>query len=142
VRDGVIQAQDDDTSKNAHRHQEPEQQPTGFERRPDSAIQDPMIRLKVGRCTASHNLENRRYRPLTRRKDGTGQKDFHVLPNRTGKDRGKDANDTGEEDRQGEHGHPFGIKRSQVSLPINFDANCDKWIKSSRGLAKNGRDRG
>jgi hypothetical protein len=70
--DGVIQATDDDTLGDAHRHQEPEEQPTSVERRPDGAIQDPMIRLKVGRGTASHHPENRRHRPLTRRKDGTG----------------------------------------------------------------------
>jgi hypothetical protein len=43
---GVIDAQGDHPSGDEHRHQEPEQQPTGFERRPDSAIQDPMIALK------------------------------------------------------------------------------------------------
>jgi len=129
--DGVIQAQDDDTPGDEHGSQEPEQQPTGFKRRPDRAIQDTMIRLKVGRCTASHNLENRRHCSFPRSKDGTGHKDFHVLPNRSGKDGGKDSNDTGEGDRQGEHGPPFSLKRTWVSLPINFDANCDKWIKSS-----------
>src|SRR5262249_18459014 len=87
--------------------------------------------LKVRRGTASHHLENRRDCPLPRRKDSTGQQDFHVLANRSGKDGGKDANDTGEGDRQGEHSHPFRAKRTWVSLPINCDANSDKWIKSS-----------
>ena len=68
---------------------------------------------------------------LTRSEDGTGQQDFHVLPNGSGKDGGKDSNDTGEGDRQGEHGHPFSMKRTWVSLPINCDSNCDKWTKSS-----------
>jgi hypothetical protein len=54
-----------------------------------------------------------------------------VWPNRSGKDGGKDSNNTGEGDRQGEHGPPFGIKRTQVSLPIKFNSNGDKWTKWS-----------
>ena len=46
--DGVIEAKDDDTAGDAHRHEEPEEQPTGGERRPDGAIEDTMIRLKAG----------------------------------------------------------------------------------------------
>jgi hypothetical protein len=94
-------------------------------------MQDTMIRLKVGRGTAAHNLEHRRHRPLPRSKDGAGEEDFHVLPHRAGKDGGQDANDTDKGDRQGEHGLPFGLKSIRVSLPIKFDANCDKWTKSS-----------
>ena len=136
--DGVLQAQDDDAPGAEHGSQEPEQQPTGFERRPDRAMQDTMIRLKVGRCTASHKLENRRHCSFPRSQDGTGHKDFHVLPNRSGKDGGKDSNDTAEGDRQGEHGHPFSLKRTWVSLPINCDANCDKWTKSSSEVVRKG----
>jgi len=44
---GVIKAQDDDTGGREYGHEEPEEQPTGFERRPDRAIQDTMIGLKV-----------------------------------------------------------------------------------------------
>src|SRR4029453_352652 len=90
-----------------------------------------MIRLKVGRCAASHNPENRRDRPLSWSKDGAGHEDFHVLPNGSRKDRGKDPNSTAKGDRQGEHGHPFRMKRIWLPLPINYDSNCDNWIKSS-----------
>ena len=48
-----------------------------------------MIRLKVGRCTESHDAENSSNRPLTRSKDGPGQEDFHMLPHGARKDRGK-----------------------------------------------------
>ncbi len=90
-----------------------------------------MIRLKVGCRTASHNPENRRHRPLTWSKDGAGEEDFHMLPHGSRKDRCKDSNGTAKCDRQGEPGHPFGGREHGVSLPINFDANCDKWTKSS-----------
>ena len=66
-----------------------------------------------------------------RGKDGASEQDFHVLPNRSRKDGDEDANDTAKGDRQGEHGHPFRTKRTGVALPINGDANSDKWIKSS-----------
>ena len=36
--DGVIEAKDDDTAGDEHGHEEPEEQPTGGERRPDGAI--------------------------------------------------------------------------------------------------------
>ena len=62
--DGVIKAEDNDTSGDEHGYEEPEQQSTGVQRRPDGVIQDAMIRLKVGGRTASHNPENRRHRPL------------------------------------------------------------------------------
>jgi len=129
--DGVIKANDDDTAGDAHGHEEPEEQPTGGERRPDSAIEDTMIRLKVGGRTASHHPENRRDRPLPWRKNGAGHEDFHVLPNGSRKNRCKDPNSTGQCARQGEHGHPFRMKSIWVSLPINCDSNGDKWIKSS-----------
>src|SRR6266699_5681686 len=90
-----------------------------------------MIRLKVWGRTASHNPENRRHRPLTWSKDGAGEEDFHMLPHRSRKDRCKDSNGTTKGDRQGEHGHPFGRREHRGSLPINFDANCVKWTKSS-----------
>jgi hypothetical protein len=106
--DGVIQADEHDTAGDEHRYEEPEEQPTGGKRRPDGAIEDTMIRLKLGFCTESHDPENRRNRPLTWRQDSTGQQAFHRLPNGARKDRGKDSNDTAEGDRQGEHGHPFG----------------------------------
>ena len=105
--DGVIKTTDDDTPGDEHGHEQPEEQPTGFERRPDSAIQDTMIRLKVGGRTASHNPENRRHCPLPWSQDGAGHEDFHMLPHGSRKDRGKDSNSTGKGDRQGEHGHPF-----------------------------------
>jgi hypothetical protein len=129
--DGVIKAKDDDTAGDAHRHEEPEEQPTRGERRPDGTIEDTMIRRKVGRGAASHKPENRRDRPLSWSKDGAGHEDFHVLPNGSRKDRGKDPNSTAKGDRQGEHGQPFRMKRIWLSLPINGDANCDNWIKSS-----------
>src|SRR5262245_8110385 len=128
---GVIKAKDDDTAGDEHRHEEPEEQPTRGERRPAGTIEDTMIRLKVGRCAASHNPENRRDRPLSWSKDGAGHEDFHVLPNGSRKDRGKDPNSTAKGDRQGDHGHPFRMKRIWLSLPINCDSNCDNWIKSS-----------
>jgi hypothetical protein len=65
-----------------------------------------MIGLKVGGCTASHNLENRCHRPLTRRQDGAGEEDFHMLSQGARQDRCKDANSTAKGDRQGEHGRP------------------------------------
>jgi hypothetical protein len=102
--DGIIKAKDDDTARDAHGHEEPEEQPTSGERRPDGAIQDTMIRLKVGGRTASHNPENRRHRPLPRSKDGASHEDLHMLPNRARKDRCKDANGAAKGDRQGEHG--------------------------------------
>src|ERR671930_1736236 len=106
--DGVIKAKDDDTVGDEHRHEEPEEQPTSGERRPDGAIQDTMIRLKVGGRTASHNPEDRRHRPRTWSKDGASEEDFHMRPHGARKDRCKDANGTAKSDRQGEHGHPFG----------------------------------
>src|SRR4029434_4696706 len=129
--DRVIQATHDNTARDEHAHEESYEQPTGGERRPDGAIQDPMIRLKVGGCTASHNPQNRRHRPRTWSKDGAGEEDFHMLPHGSRKDRCKDANGAAKSDRQGEHGHPFGCRAHGGSLPINCDAHCDKWIKSS-----------
>ena len=73
---GVIQANDDAISGNAHGHQEPEEQPTRCERRPDSAMQDTRICLKVGRRTASHNPQHRRHCPLPRRKDAPVMRTF------------------------------------------------------------------
>jgi hypothetical protein len=78
--DGVITAKDDDTPGEEHRHQEPEEQPTGFARRPDSPMQDAMIDLKVWRCTESHDAQHRGDRPLSRRKDSAGHEDCHMLP--------------------------------------------------------------
>ena len=129
--DGVIKATDDDTPGDAHSYEKPEEQSTGGERRLDGTMQAPMIRLNVRGCTAAHHPGNRCDRPLPWSKDGAGHKDFHMLPNRARKDRGKDANGTAKGDRQGEHGRPFGGREHGVSLPINCDANCDKWIKSS-----------
>jgi len=43
--DGAIQATDDDTPGDTHGYEQPEEQWTGGERRPDGAIQDPMIGL-------------------------------------------------------------------------------------------------
>ena len=106
--DGVIKAEEHDTAGDEHGHEEPEQQSTGIQRRPDGAIQDAMIRLKIGRGAEAHDAENRRHRPLPRSKDGAGQEDFHMLPHGARKDRGKDPNGTAKGDRQGEHGHPFG----------------------------------
>lgn len=128
---GVIEAKDDDPPGHEHGHEEPEEQPTGLERRPDGTIQDAMIRLKVVGRAASHNLENRGHRPLPWSQDGAGHEDFRMLPHGARKDRCKDANGTGKGDRQGEHGHPFGSREHGDSLPINFDPNCDKWTKPS-----------
>ena len=63
-----------------------------------------------------------------------------MLPNRSGKDGSMDANDTGEGDRQGEYGHPFRMKSPWIALPIDFDANCEKWIKSSSECTARGED--
>jgi hypothetical protein len=52
--------------------------------------------LKVRRGTAAHDLEHRCYRPLARSEDGAGEQDLYVLPHWSGKDGGKDANNTGE----------------------------------------------
>ena len=84
--DGVIKAKDDDTARDEHGHEEPEEQPTGGERRPDGAIEDTMIGLKVRGRTASHNPENRRDRPLPWSKNSAGHEDFHMRPNRSRKD--------------------------------------------------------
>jgi hypothetical protein len=54
-----------------------------------------------------------------------------MLPNRARKDRCKDPNGTAKGDRQGEHDYPFDRGEHGGALPINFDANCEKWIKSS-----------
>jgi hypothetical protein len=54
-----------------------------------------------------------------------------MLPNRARKDWCKDSNGTAKGDRQGEHDHPFDRGEHRGSLPINCDANCEKWIKSS-----------
>jgi hypothetical protein len=129
--DGIIKAQDDDCLEDAHGHEEPKEQPTGSAWRSGGAVQDAMIRLKVRGVAAAHALQYRRHRPLAGGEDGAREEDYHVLPNRAGKDGAKDANDTGEGDRQGEHRHPFGCREDGVSLPINCDANGDKWIKSS-----------
>ena len=85
----------------------------------------------VTRVLGQGDLENRGNRPLTWGKDSASEEDFHVLPNRARKDRRKDANGTAKGDRQGEHGHPFSGSEHGVVLPINFDAHCGKWIKSS-----------
>src|SRR5712691_3674380 len=53
--ESVIKATHDNTARDAHGHEEPEQQPTGGERRPDGAMQDPMIRLKVRRGAEAHD---------------------------------------------------------------------------------------
>jgi hypothetical protein len=65
--DGGSKAKDDDTAGDAHRHEEPEEPPTGGARRPAGALQDTMIRRQVGGCTAPHKPENRCHRPLPRR---------------------------------------------------------------------------
>ena len=106
--DGVIKAADHDTLGDAHGHEEPEQQPTRGERRPDGAMQDTMIRLKVRDCTASHHLEHRRHSPFPWCKDGARHQDFHMLPHGSRKDWCKDPNGTTKGDRQGAHRHPFG----------------------------------
>jgi hypothetical protein len=129
--DGVIQADEPDTSGDDHGDAEPEQPSTGVQRRPDGAIEDAMIRLQVGRCTAAHAPEHRRPRPLTWREDGAGHEDFSLLPHGSRNDRGKDPNGTAKGDRQREHGHPFRMKSTWVSLPSNGDPTCDKWIKPS-----------
>ena len=90
-----------------------------------------MRRVNVRRGAEAHDLEHRRHRPLARGQDSAGDEDFHVWPHRWGKDGGKDANDTGERDRQGEPGYPFRMKSTRVALPINFNSNFDKWTKSS-----------
>jgi hypothetical protein len=90
-----------------------------------------MIRLEVRGGTASHNLEHRRHCALSRSKDGTSHEDFDMLLHGSRKDWRQDTNGTAKSDRQGEHGHPFRMKRTWVSLPINGDANCNKWIRSS-----------
>jgi hypothetical protein len=110
--DGVIQATDDDPMRDEHCHQEPEEQPTGGERRPHGPIEDTVIRLKVRRGAAAHDLENCRHRPLARGEDGPGEEHFDVWPHGSGKDWGKDANDTDEGDRQREHGHSFSLQRT------------------------------
>src|SRR5262249_39471063 len=107
------------------------QQSTSVQRRPDGTIQDTMICLKVGRCAESHDPENGSNRPLSRSKDSACHENFDMLPHGTRKDRGKDPNSTAKGDRQGEHRHPFGGREHWMSLPINCDANCDQWIKSS-----------
>jgi hypothetical protein len=93
--DGVIKAADNDTSGDEHGDEEPEQQSTGMQGRPDSAIQDAMIRLQVGRGAESHDPEDRCHRSLTWSQDGACHEDFHMLPHRARKDRCKNANGTG-----------------------------------------------
>ena len=84
-----------------------EQQPTRGERRPDGAIQDSMIGLKMRCGTPSHDPKNRRHRALPRRQDSASHEDLHMLPDRSRKDRCKDLNGADKCDRQGEHRHPF-----------------------------------
>ena len=72
------------------------------------AMQDSMIRLKVGGRTAPHHPEHGRHSALPRSEDSAGQQDFHMLPHGARKDRCQDANGTAKGDRQGEHSHPFG----------------------------------
>jgi hypothetical protein len=45
--DGIIKAEDDHIPGDEYGHYEPEQQPTGGERRPYGPIQEAVIRLKV-----------------------------------------------------------------------------------------------
>jgi hypothetical protein len=70
-------------------------------------MQDAMRGLIIGLCTATHDPEHRGHRPLAWGKDSASEEDFDVLPHRSSKDRGKDANGTAKGDRQGEHGRPF-----------------------------------
>jgi hypothetical protein len=110
--DSVIQAEEDNPSGDEYGYQEPEQQATGMQRRPDGAIQHPMIRLEIRRGTTPHNLENRRHRALPWSKDSAGEEDFDMRPHGARKNRCKDSNGTAKGDRQGEHGHPFRTKRT------------------------------
>jgi hypothetical protein len=110
--DGVIKADNDDTPGDEHRDHKSEQPSTGGKRRPHGPVQDAMIRLKVRRSAAAHDLEHRCHRPLARGQDGASEQDFHVWPDRSRKDGDEDANDTAKGDRQGEHGHPFRTTRT------------------------------
>ena len=129
--DVVIQPTDDDTPGDAHSYEKPEEQSTGGERRLDGAMQAPMIRLNVRGCTAAHHPGNRCDRPLPWSKAGASHQDGHRLPHRVRQDRGTDADGTTKGDRQGAHSRPLGCRAHGVALPINGDANCDKWIQSS-----------
>jgi len=84
-----------------------EQQPTRGERRPDGAIQDSMIGLKIRCGTPSHDPKHRRHRALPRRQDSARHEDLYMLPNRPRKDWGTNLNGTAKGDRQREHRHPF-----------------------------------
>lgn len=99
----VLQAHNDDTPPDAHRHQDPEQQPTGGERRPDSPAEDAVIRLKVRRGAAAHDLEPGAHRPLAWGENAPSEEDFGGWPHRSGKDGCKDAKNTGEGDRERKH---------------------------------------
>jgi hypothetical protein len=56
--DGVIETQDDDLPGGEHRHQAPEQEPTGFERGPNGPIEHAMIGLKVRLIDVAHDAKN------------------------------------------------------------------------------------
>jgi len=94
-------------------------------------MQSPLRRLEVRGGTASHHREHRRDCALSQSKDGTSREDVDMLLHGSRKDWRQDTNGTAKSDRQGEHGHPFRVKRPWVSLPINGDAHCNKWRRSS-----------
>jgi hypothetical protein len=92
--DGGIKAEEHDTAGDEHGSEEPEQESTGLQGRPDGAIPDAMRRLKMGRGAEAHDAEHGWHRPLPRRQDGAGQEDVHLLPHGARKDRGKDPHPT------------------------------------------------
>ena len=92
--DGILKAQDDDTTGHAHGHEESEQEPTGGERRPDGAMQATMIRRKSG---ATRRPTSGAWPPrsaLTRSEDSAGPEDFDLRPQGSSKDWRKDTNGT------------------------------------------------
>ncbi len=79
--DGVIEPEHEGPPRSADRHQEPQQEATGFERRPNGSIEHALIGLKVRLIGFSHDAKNRGHRSVAGSKDSTGEEEFGMLPN-------------------------------------------------------------
>jgi hypothetical protein len=122
---------DDDAPRHEHGYEQPQQQPTGRQGRPDGSIQDTMIVLNVGRCAEPHHPENGSNGSSSRGEDGSRGENFDMLPNGFRKHRGKDCDDTDTHSRQREHRHPFVVAECCAFTVYRVELKSQKWTKSS-----------
>ena len=76
---GVIDAEHEDLPLGEDRDQESEQEPAGFERGPNGAVENAMIGLKMRLIGFAHDAKNRGHSPGAGCKDGTGEKEGEGL---------------------------------------------------------------